>query len=63
MGRTKGAQNKNSVTPSFLDLSPEDRLNLLANLIIDKVFEDQENGQILLKKIEGESHVHQPVSD
>lgn len=54
MARLKGSKNRNSegriVTSS---LSPHDRIRFLANLIIDKVLEDQRNGQVLLKKING----------
>ncbi len=52
MGRLKGSLNKNSlsrtVTPS---LSPQERIRFLANLIIDKILEDQRNGCVLLKKL------------
>lgn len=52
MGRIKGSNNKNSelkvITSS---LSPQERIKFLANLIIDKILEDQRNGQVLLKRI------------
>lgn len=54
MSRTKGSKNKNSASPSFIELPVEERINLIANLIVDKVIEDQKNDQVLLKKIEGE---------
>jgi hypothetical protein len=62
MARTKGSKNKNSATPSFVELSAEERINLLANLIVDKIVEDQENKRTLLIKIEEElCTVNQPV--
>lgn len=52
MGRLKGSLNKNSkgmvITSS---LSPDERIHFLANLIIDKILEDQRQNGILLKKI------------
>jgi len=52
MGRLKGIKNKNSITrPSTSTLSTDERIRLLANLIIDRILEDQKNGQVLLKKI------------
>lgn len=50
MARLRGSKNKNSriVTSS---LSSQERIRLLANLIIDKMLEDQRNGQKLLKTI------------
>lgn len=52
MGRTKGSKNKNSAALSFIDLSLEERLTIVANLVVDKVMEDQAKGRPLLKKIE-----------
>lgn len=52
MGRVKGIRNKNTGSrPIASSLSPQERIQLLANLIIDRVLEDQKNGQILLKKL------------
>lgn len=54
MARPKGAKNKVSVTlPDICSLSPEQRLELLANLIVDRILEDQTVGQKLLKRIRG----------
>jgi hypothetical protein len=55
MGRTRGSKNKNLATPSPLELSLGERVNLVANLMLDKIINDQEKGQPLLKKIEGEA--------
>jgi hypothetical protein len=52
VGRTKGSKNQNSATPSFFHLSAEERLELLANLMIDKIMEDQTSDKSLLHKIE-----------
>ena len=52
MGRHKGALNKNPVAKSpYSRLEPTERANLLANLIVDRIMEDQKNNQKLLKKI------------
>ncbi len=50
MARLRGSKNKNSkvVTSS---LSSQERIRLLANLIIDRMLEDQKSGQKLLKTI------------
>jgi N-acetylglutamate synthase-like GNAT family acetyltransferase len=52
MSRTKGARNKNSTEPSYFHMSVDERINLLANIVVDKILEDQGNGQQLLKQIE-----------
>lgn len=52
MGRVKGSINKNStIRPSTTTLSSAERIQLLANLIIDRILEDQRSGQPLLKKL------------
>jgi len=52
MGRVKGIRNKNSqIRPVTSSLSPEERIRVLANLIIDRILDDQKNGQVLLKKL------------
>lgn len=52
MGRVKGIRNKSTQKRSITSsLSPEERIQVLANLIIDRILEDQRNGQVLLKKI------------
>jgi len=54
MGRLKGNKNKISSTKPYtstLTLSPENRVQFLANLIIDRIIEDQNSGQPLLKTI------------
>jgi hypothetical protein len=57
MGRLKGSLNKNSIMrPSTSTLSSDERIRLLANLIIDRILEDQKNGKVLLKKINSENH-------
>jgi hypothetical protein len=56
MARLNGSQNKNiSGQPATLTLSVEDRLELLANVIVDRIMDDQQDGQKLLKRIE-DSH-------
>lgn len=52
MGRLKGSlNNKSKVRPVASTMSPQERIRFLANLIIDKIIEDQKNGQEILKKI------------
>ena len=41
--------------PETLAYLPKQRLNLIANLIVDKVIADQKNGAPLLRKIEQEN--------
>ncbi len=54
MARTKGSKNRVAVTlPDVCKLSPEQRLELLANLMIDHILEDQATGQKLFKRIGG----------
>lgn len=56
MARLKGSKNKVTVTlPDECNLLPEQRIELLANLIIDRILEDQIDDQKLLKEI-GDSH-------
>ncbi len=51
MGRLKGSVNKiSSKRPKTSSLSSEDRIKFLANIIIDRILEDQKNGQPLYKQ-------------
>lgn len=53
MARPKGSRNKNSsALPQYVDLTTEERITLLANLIVDKIIDDQNNGQMIQKRIE-----------
>jgi hypothetical protein len=52
MGRPKGSINKTSgIRPKTSLLSSEERIKFLANIIIDRIVEDEKNGQPLLNKI------------
>jgi hypothetical protein len=52
MGRLKGSTNKISgIRPKTSLLSSEERIKFLANIIIDRIVEDEKNGQPLLNKI------------
>jgi len=52
MGRLKGSTNKIScIRPKTSLLSSEERIKFLANIIIDRIVEDQKNGLPLLNKI------------
>ncbi len=46
----KPGLKNSSTTPSTLNMSPKDRVRFLANLIIDRIIEDQKSGSLLLKK-------------
>lgn len=46
-------QNKNVISPS---LSLEDRLKVIANLIVDRIIEDQINETLQLKVAVNEQH-------
>ena len=53
MARTKGSKNKNSsALPSYATLPTEDRINVLANLIVDKIYEDLGGERAIFKKLE-----------
>lgn len=41
--------------PETLAYSTKQRINLIANLIVDKIIEDQKNGAPLLRKIQQEN--------
>lgn len=52
MGRVKGIKNKTSANKSHvMMLPPSERITFLANLIIDRIIEDQNNGLILYNQI------------
>lgn len=52
MARTRGSKNKNSsAVPRYTALTTQERVVMLANLIIDRVLEDQESGARLLAKL------------
>ena len=52
MARQKGSKNKNlSVQPETISLSIEERIDFLANIIVDRIMDDQSDGQKLLKVI------------
>jgi hypothetical protein len=63
MARTKGAKNKIPVhTPDICALTPEQRIELLANLIIDRIVEDQAADQKLLRSIGGRYEPRTPTA-
>jgi hypothetical protein len=54
MTRIKESKNKSIIEPAIaLNLTTEERIQFFANLIIDRIIEDQNNGQILYKKLTG----------
>ena len=52
VARLKGSKNKNSdeevITSS---LTPDERIKMLANLLIDRMIEDQKDGHRLLRSL------------
>lgn len=53
MARTKGSRNKNSsALPDYALLPTEQRVAVLANLIVDKIYEDLQGGQTILKQFQ-----------
>jgi len=54
MGRTKGAQNKNTaVNPLLSVMTAEERITLIASLIVEKIHNDQDDGRKLIKRLGG----------
>ncbi len=52
MARPLGSKNKNSsALPQFATLLTEERILVLANLIVDRILEDQRDDSKLLKKL------------
>lgn len=55
MGRTKGATNKKpAIEPLCTSMASSERIALIANLIVDKICDDHNNGYKLLHKIDGQ---------
>ncbi len=55
MGRVKGIKNSVTLKPIIASsLTPQERIQFLANLMIDRILEDQHQGQQLQKKFQGE---------
>lgn len=53
MGRTKGSLNKQeSMQIDELSLSSDERIRLLARIIVDRIEADKRSGEILLRTIE-----------
>ena len=58
MARPTGSKNKNSsALPSYAALSTEERVLVLANLIVDRILADQRNNGKLLKKLSRHGYV------
>ena len=52
MARTKGSKNKNSAAlPDYATLSTEERVTVLANLIVDKIYEDLQGRKTILNQL------------
>ena len=58
MGRKKGSKNKQtSALPSYAALSTNEKLAALANLMVDRILDDQRNKEVLLKQIVRQDYV------
>ncbi len=54
MARTVGSKNQNLIVrPPTSALDTDERMRLVANLIVDRIKDDQQNGHILFKAIGG----------
>jgi len=57
MARPKGSKNKNSsALPDYAVLTTEARIEVLANLIVDKIYEDLQGKRSILKKLRVTDH-------
>jgi hypothetical protein len=58
MSRPKGSLNKKTKSsPPTLEMSIETRIEFLANIIIERILEDQKNGGALARQLEAEGYV------
>ncbi len=58
MGRKKGSLNKQPKSlPDTAYLATQQRVEFLANIIIERIQQDQKNGGRLLKKLQKANHV------
>jgi hypothetical protein len=63
MTRTKGSLNKQPLNhPEFLDMSCEERLQFVANLIIDQILVSQRSDTQLLKELGLENYAGRTTS-
>ena len=63
MGRPKGSKNKNSAeAPAYMALPANERIAVLANLIVDRIVEDQRGGGAILKQMLGGGHDRSRIS-
>jgi len=53
VARTKGSKNKNSsALPDYALLPSNERITVLANLIVDKIYEDLQGKRTILKQLQ-----------
>jgi len=56
MGRTQGSKNKNQMArPATSELSTDERMHLLANIIVDTIVHEQQDNYPLLQKLKREN--------
>jgi DNA primase large subunit len=52
LARTKGSKNKNSTAlPGYVAMPKEERIKVLANLIVDKIYEDLQGKKIIFEQL------------
>lgn len=56
MPQPKVSTQEDTTTPKTVALSVEQRIELLANLIVERIMEDQRAGGQLLKQVAGGTH-------
>jgi hypothetical protein len=52
MARTKGSKNKLATeSPATVRLTTDEKINFLANIIVERISDDLKNGKKLLRKV------------
>jgi len=62
MSRSQGTVNKELAVPDTVRLTTEERVELLANLIVDRIVEDAASDQMLLKSMGGTDDTQQRLT-
>ena len=55
----KSTSKQSLAIPDTVSLTSEQRIEFLANLIVDRIIEDKANGETLLKRIRGDHETRQ----
>jgi hypothetical protein len=63
MARAKGAKNKIAIAlPEVCNMTAEQRIEFLANLIIDRILDDQTTNKTLYQIIERQGYANLPTN-